>query len=93
MIKRRFLTLVLLSLLLAGSAPRVLAQAVAVTLQLDANPIPVNGTTTLRVYAQVVPALRPVSDQIVTWYVDVLNLTGTVARAEYNAMQKPASGA
>ena len=76
---------------LIGSGPNLLAQAVAVTARLDTNTISLGGSTTLRVFAQVIPALRANSDQIFAWYVDVLNTNGSVASANYAAMQKSSS--
>lgn len=81
-----FLTVALLGIARHGSA-----QAVGVTLSLDNANINVSQTTTLRVLAQVVPNLRANSDQIFSWYVDVLNTNGNRASANYAAMQKTAS--
>jgi len=67
------------------------AQTVAVTMSLDSPAVSVGQSTTLRVYAQVVPNLRTNSDRIFSWYVDVLNTNGSTASANYPAMQKPAS--
>lgn len=77
--------------LLCAFTNRGVAQAVAVTVSLDATSIPVGGSTTLRVFAQVVPGLRPTSDRIFSWYLDVLNTNGTVATANYGSMLKPVS--
>ena len=66
-------------------------QSVAVTLRLDTNQVAVGGTTTLHVLAQVVPGLRANADRIFSWYVDVVNTNGTVARGNYSAMVKTAS--
>jgi len=74
-----------------GLALQSLAQAVSVTMTLDAPAISVGGATTLHIYAQVVPSLRTNTDRIVSWYVDVLNTNGAVASANYAAMQKPTS--
>jgi hypothetical protein len=76
---------------LFGLARASLAQTVAVTMSLDAPTISVGQSTTLRVFAQVVPNLRTNSDRIFSWYVDVLNTNGATAGANYNAMQKPPS--
>jgi hypothetical protein len=67
------------------------AQVVLVTLSLDKNPIAVGETTTLRVNAQVDPSIPTEIDRIFSWYVDVLNSSGSVATADYNAMEKTAS--
>jgi hypothetical protein len=83
--------LLLLPGLLLGPAPHSSAQAVAVTLQLDANSVQVGDSTLLHVYAQVVPNLRASTDRIFSWYVDVLNTNGAVASAAYAALQRPSS--
>lgn len=84
-----FLGSTVLALWLASSGMSF-GQAVAVTAQLDSNSIAVGGTTTLRVFAQVVPGLRSTSDRIFSWYLDVNN-TNAAAAANYAAMLKPAS--
>lgn len=76
--------------LLAG-AVNAGAQAVVVSMSLDTNVISVGGSTTLRVFAQVVPGLRPTSDRIFSWYVDVLNTNGASVTANYGAMTRPSS--
>lgn len=90
--KPQFLLIVsgaLLSLLVTASS--ALAQAVVVTARLDTNSISVGGSTTLRVFAQVLPGLRPTSDRIFSWYVDVLNTNGASVAANYGVMTKPMS--
>ena len=77
--------------LLLGSARHAKAQAVAVTVRLDTNSIPAGGSTTLRVFAQVVPGLRSTTDRIFSWYLDVLNTNGAAASGNYAAMLKPSS--
>lgn len=74
-----------------GSPDRAGAQAVTVTARLDTNSIPAGGSTTLRVFAQVVPGLRPTTDRIFSWYLDVLNTNGTAASGNYASMLKPVS--
>jgi hypothetical protein len=86
----RSLQLILLTLALA-IPERTHAQAVAVTASLDSTNLTVGQSTTLRVFAQVVPNLRTNADRIFSWYVDVVNTNGTVATANYAAMQKTAS--
>ena len=76
---------------LVVSAQSLMAQAVVVTARLDTNTISVGGSTTLRVFAQVVPGLRPASDRIFSWYLDVLNTNGAAGAANYGGMLKPAS--
>lgn len=88
--RRCFLYLAVLSCLFACTHG-LRAQAVTVTMSLDTNMIPVNGSTVLRVYAQVVPTLRESADRIFSWYVDVLNSNGLAAVARYDLMQKAAS--
>jgi hypothetical protein len=79
------------AIVLLGLARHGFAQAVGVTLSLDSPTVAVSQTTTLRVFAQVVPNLRTNSERIFSWYVDVLNTNGSVASANYAAMQKTAS--
>lgn len=75
----------------AGGVQNLQAQAVAVTASLDTNTVVMNGSTVLRIYAQVVPALQASSERIFSWYLDVLNPEPAVASCAYDAMQKPAS--
>jgi len=89
--KNRFPGLLALLALLPGFAGSALAQAVAVTLRLDTNTVGICETTTLRVFAQVVPSLRPNSDRVFSWYVDVLHTNGIVAFANYPGLVKPTS--
>jgi len=86
-----FARLCLLIAITCITLSRVYGQAVVVTTRLDTNRIVVGGSTTLHVYAQVVPALRASADQIFSWYLDVLNTNGAVANANYDAMVKPSS--
>ena len=67
------------------------AQPVLVTLKLDQSQIAVGGTATLHVLAQIAPAARAPADRIFSWYVDLLNLNGGIASADYGALQRPAS--
>jgi hypothetical protein len=85
------LTFLLCSSLLAGVVCDGRAQAVAVTLSLDSPTVGLGAGTTLRVFAQVVPAQRPNADRIFSWYLNVLNTNGAVAAANYAAMQKTTS--
>lgn len=78
-------------ILLTGLPAKSFGQAVSVTMDLDASAIGVGQNTTLHVYAQVLPAYRPTSDRIFSWYVNVINTNGNVASANYGAMQKAAS--
>lgn len=90
--KRYNLTIILVVVVvLLGPARQSLAQVVAITARLDTNIIAVGQSTTLHVYAQVVPNLRTNADRIFSWYVDVLNTNGTTASANYSAMLKTAS--
>jgi len=77
--------------LFLGSMSHATAQAVAVTARLDTSSIPAGGSTTLRVFAQVVPGLRPTTDRIFSWHLDVLNTNGAAASGNYAAMLKAAS--
>jgi len=67
------------------------AQVVDVTALLDSTNLPVGGSTTLRVFARVVPAQQTNANRVFSWYVDLLNTNGNVAAANYGAMQKTAS--
>src|SRR5262245_49071564 len=78
-------------LLLWMAALPALGQAVAVTVRFDTNRIAVGGTTLLRVYGQVAPALQQDADRIFAWYLDVLNSNQLVAAANYSALLKPTS--
>ena len=78
-------------LICAWAAAPAVAQVVAVTMQLDNPSIGLGGVTTLHVYAQVVPAQRPTSERIFSWYVDLLNPTPGIAAADYSQLQKPTS--
>ena len=77
--------------LAAYGATNAQAQAVAVTARLDNNTLAVGQSTTLRVFAQVVPNLRTNADRIFSWHVDVLNTNGAAASAGYASMVKTAS--
>ncbi len=77
--------------LILSAVNHATAQAVAVTVRLDTNSIPAGGSTTLRVFAQVVPGLRPTTDRIFSWYLDVLNTNGAAASGNYATMLKPLS--
>lgn len=54
------------------------AGAVRVTLQLDQTTLKVGQTTTAHVMAEIVPAEKPNTTQIFSWYVDLLNSAPTV---------------
>jgi hypothetical protein len=88
---RIYAILVLALIQWLGSSPRASAQAVAVTMRLDTNLVTVGQGTTLHISAQVVPGLRPTSDRIFSWYVNVLNTNGAAVGANYNSMLKTAS--
>lgn len=80
-------------LVMASFLSQAIAQqpAVVVTASLDATTINSGQTTTLRIFAQVAPAVRPSAERIFSWYVDVLNTNAPAASANFNAMVKPAS--
>ena len=70
---------------------RAEGQVVNVTVALGTNTISAGASTTLHVFAQVVPGQRSNSERIFSWYVDVLNTNGAAASANYAAMLKAAS--
>lgn len=66
--------------LLALLAPRLAAApAVRVTLSAESTLLKVGESTVLHAFAQVAPDQRAASDQIFSWYVDLLNSDGAVA--------------
>lgn len=65
------------------------APAVRVTLQLDKNVLKVGEFTTAHVFAEIVPDQRESSDQIVTWYVDLLNTAPTAIEIVANSVVVP----
>lgn len=67
------------------------AQVVAVTLSLDKTQISVGESATLRAFAQIVPAHRPGTDRIFSWYVDLLNSNGAAAAWDPAALRKATS--
>jgi hypothetical protein len=87
----RFFHRVLMVLALLAGAVAARAQVVNVTASLDAASIPSGGSTTLRVFAQVIPAQQANASRIFSWYVDVLNTNGAMAAANYAAMARAAS--
>jgi len=86
----RWLSLCAVWCVLLG-APAAHAQVVDVTLTLDTNTVAVGEMTQLRVWAQVIPSLQADAERIATWHLDLLNLNGAVASADYDAMVKPES--
>ena len=85
--RTRFISSALLLVLAAVTAAR--AQVVGITVQLDTNVVAVSQSTTLHIYAQVLPAYRTNAERIFSWYVDVLNTNAAVATANYAALLKP----
>jgi hypothetical protein len=67
------------------------APAVQVTLKLDENQIAVGESTTLHVFAQIVEAQRASTDRIFSWYVDLLNSGGAVAKLNADSLVRTAS--
>jgi hypothetical protein len=78
-------------LLLCVATASATAQVVSVTLSLDTNRVAAGTSTTLHAYARIVPGQRAVTDRIFSWYVDLLNSDGQVAKGNYDALQKPAA--
>jgi hypothetical protein len=68
-----FRTLVGVLLAFFVQAIAIAAPAVRVTLQLDDNVLKVGETATAHVFAEIVPDQKANTQQIVTWYVDLLN--------------------
>ena len=77
-----------LPLLLSAAA---LAQVVDVTVALDTNQVAIGSTTTLHLYAQVIPSLRTNVNRIFSWYVDFLDADGAVALPTYDHLHKATS--
>ena len=73
----------LLALLITQAS---LAQSVNVTVELDRTTLVPGLETTLRVFGQIDDAITNQSEQLFSWYVDVLNSDGTVATAQYAGM-------
>jgi hypothetical protein len=91
MIRNRSILFVCLAVVLQLTVtPDVFSQSAAVTLKLDSNQIAVGGTTTLHVFAQVLPSLRPAADRIFSFYLDLLNSNGAMADST-GAITKPSS--
>jgi hypothetical protein len=67
------------------------AQVVNVTVGLDSPQIGVGGSTKLHVYAQIIPSLVTNTDRIFSWYVDLLDSSGSVATNNFALLIKPAS--
>ncbi len=87
-------SLFVLLLALGASFPMnqpAFGQAVAVTATLDKSRIGVGETATLHVYGQIVAAKQATTAQIFSWYVDLLNSSGTTAQIQANGLLKPAS--
>lgn len=83
-------TLCLAALAFAMVSPAC-AQSVAVTATLDTNRVAVGGTTTLRVWARVVPARQAEADRIFAWHLDLENLAPAVAGLLATPIERPAS--
>jgi hypothetical protein len=66
------------------------ANAVLVTIEADDTTLAVGESTTVTVYGQIDAAIQVSSDQIFSWYVDVLNDNGT-AVGGFAAVRTPAS--
>ncbi len=81
---------ILLILVCLGSN-LVRGQVVDILTTLETNRIPVGGATLLHVYAQVNLARRADSDQLLLWYVDILNGEPLIARLNFGSLVKPVS--
>jgi hypothetical protein len=89
--KTVFLNRMSAALIAVVSAVSMQAQVVDVTASLDTNTVPAGGSTTLRIFARIIPAQRTNAERIFSWYVDVLNTNSAAATANYGAMLKTAS--
>lgn len=89
--KTPFFNQMLAALIALAFAASAQAQVVDVTASLDTNTVTAGGSTTLRVFARVVPAQRTNANRIFSWHVDVINTNGAAATANYGAMLKTAS--
>jgi len=89
--KTVFFKRIMAALIASGSVAGLPAQVVDVTAVLDTSTVPAGGSTTLRVFARVTPAMQASASRIFSWYVDVINTNGLVAAANYGAMQKTVS--
>lgn len=66
-------------------------QAVAVSVALEQAQIEVGETTRLHVYAQIISSLRPSTDRIFSWYVDLLNDKNSTAQLDLSGVLKPSA--
>ena len=81
-----------LAVALVATTPGLcLAQAVDVTVAFDDSVLMEGGSTMLRVYGQVAPAVSNQADRIFSWYVDLLNGGAGVATAQYGSLAMPAA--
>ncbi len=67
------------------------AQSVIVTVRLDKPSVAPGEQTTLRVLAQVAPALRPRSQQLFSWHIDLVQESVAVADLTIASLDRPAS--
>lgn len=86
----RTLAIGVLPMLLGGGVALAQDNAVVVTIEAASTELIQGQKTTLTVYAQISAALEADSQQIFSWYVDVLNTDGLVASG-YNSFSTPAS--
>jgi hypothetical protein len=77
-------------ILLAGSQ-LIHAEAVRVTCELDRPTLMTGSSTVLRVFAQVDPAIANQSVRILTWYINIQNINGSVATANYTNIRMATS--
>ncbi len=64
------------------------AQVVNVTAAFDSTNLVIGGATTLRVFGHVNEFNRSAADQILAWYLDLINFTPATARADYATLQR-----
>ena len=72
-------------------AATAIGQVAVVTVQLDTNRVAIGEITTLHVFAQIASAQRTNADRIFSWYVDLLNDNGAVAKLKGDELVKPSS--
>jgi hypothetical protein len=90
--KRRFrFILMIRCALLALLGANLSAQVVSVTMTLDKPQISAGESTILHVFARIVPAQRPSTDRIFSWYVDLTGTNEVIAKPNWSTLAKPVS--